>query len=378
LRARRGAAGSLQREDSNLDRYRFISRLPAISTVHIVIDMLMEVVQWLRDSGLTVGYFDTACETPSRVDVILDVLAGDRRARFAAQEKRRAPYPNELDRLRPARAELSRHGQPLLVIPFVSEVLGSALTEAGWSWADDQGNFDLRAPGLLLRQRRAMTAPAPKRRSLPRGSGSFAIIRALIGLRADEDQEPGATALARQAGVSQPRASQVLRQLADLKLIESAGHGRWRPHREALLDRFLADYPGPQGSQQHFYSLDSPADVAVRASTLQPRVAVSADIGPDLIVPWRRPSVVIVYVEHAIDPADLELVEAQGTHDANVIIRVPEDRSVFTSPAFRAEVAGSGVSLADPTQLIWDLQDLGGHDRLEAAGRMREWLLARP
>jgi hypothetical protein len=103
----------------------------------------------------------------------------------------------------------------------------------------------------------------------------------------------------------------VLRQLHDLELIESTGRGRWRPRREALLDRFLAEYPGPQGSEQHFYSLDTPADVAVRARTLRRRVAVSADVGPDLLVPWRRPSVVIVYVEHAIDPADLELVEAQ-------------------------------------------------------------------
>jgi hypothetical protein len=59
-------------------------------------------------------------------------------------------------------------------------------------------------------------------------------------------------------------------------------------------------------------------------------------------------------------------------------MRVPEDRSVFPSYTFVAEVGGSDVSLADPTQLIWDLQDLGGSDRLEAAGRLREWLLTRP
>jgi hypothetical protein len=340
--------------------------------------MLMDVAPWLRESGITVDYLDTTVEASSQVHGVLDVLTSERLARFAVEEKKRAPYPNELDRLRPAWEELARHGQPLLVVPFVPETLGSALTEAGWSWADGQGNFDLRAPGLLLRQRRTMTAPTPKRGSLPRGSGSYAIIRALIGWRADGDHEPGATALAHQAGVSQPRASQVLRQLSGLDLVESAGHGCWRPRREALLDRFLADYPGPQGSEQHFYSLDSPADVAVRASTLHPRVAVSADVGPDLIVPWRRPSVVIVYVEHAFDPAGLELVQAQGRHDANVIIRVPEDRSVFPPQAFRAEIGGSDVSLADPAQLIWDLQDLGGSDRLEAAGRLREWLLTRP
>jgi hypothetical protein len=339
-------------------------------------DMIMDAVRWLRGSGLTVDYMDGAEKASAPVDAVLDVLASGRRARFAVEEKKRAPYPNELGRLGLAQEELARHGQPLLVMPFVSESLGAALTKAGWSWADDQGDFDLRAPGLLLRQRRTMTAPAPKRRSLPQGSGSYAIIRALIGRRTDD--EPGATVLAHQAGVSQPRASQVLRQLSGLDLIESAGRGRWRPHREAMLDRFLADYPGPRGSQQYFYSLDSPADVAVRASALRPRVAVSADTGPDLIVPWRRPSMVIVYAEHAADPADLDLVDAQGAHDANVIVRVPEDRSVFPSPAFTADVRGSTVSLADPTQMIWDLQDLGGADRLEAAGRLREWLLTRP
>jgi hypothetical protein len=34
--------------------------------------------------------------------------------------------------------------------------------------------------------------------------------------------------------------------------------------------------------------------------------------------------------------------------------------------------------MADPTQMIWDLQDLGGADRLDAAGELREWLLTRP
>jgi hypothetical protein len=33
------------------------------------------------------------------------------------------------------------------------------------------------------------------------------------------------------------------------------------------------------------------------------------------------------------------------------------------------------VPLADPSQMLWDLQALGGTDRWEAAGRLREWLL---
>jgi hypothetical protein len=132
-------------------------------------------------------------------------------------------------------------------------------------------------------------------------------------------------------------------------------------------------------------AIPSPAaqfvDVSVgagRVSTAGRPIVVSADVGPDLIVPWRRPSLVILYARHAIDPPDLGLTDAQGRHDPNVIVRTPEDRSVFPVPALVGQIQGNEVPLADPLQQIWDLQDLGGADRIEAAGRLREWLLERP
>jgi hypothetical protein len=137
----------------------------------------------------------------------------------------------------------------------------------------------------------------------------------------------------------------------------------------------------PGGSEQYYYSLDSPVDIAIRAardSTQTRPIVASADVGPDLILAWRRPSLVILYAKHAIDPSGLGLTEAQGRHDANVILRTPQDRSVFPAPALVAQVHGSDVPLADPLQQIWDLQDLGGADRIEAAGRLRQWLLERP
>jgi len=317
----------------------------------------------------------------SGVDAILEVAVGDRSARFAVRAKSRAPYPHEVQRLKGAWRELELRAHPLMIAPFISESLGTLLTRDGWSWADAHGNFDLRAPGLVARQRRTVAPSVPKRRSLPRGSGSFAVIRALAGFSGGEDEEPGATALAAQAGISQPRVSQVLHRLRDLELVEISGHGRWKPHREALVDRFLAEYPGPGGSERYYYTLDSPVEVAIRAgrvSTHGRPVAVSADVGPDLIVPWRRPSLVILYARHAIDPSGLGLTDAQGRHDANVIIRAPEDRSVFPVPAIAGQVQGNEVPLADLLQQIWDLRELGGADRIEAAGRLREWMLERP
>ena len=92
---------------------------------------------------------------------------------------------------------------------------------------------------------------------------------------------------------------------------------------------------------------------------------------------WRRPSLVIFYVKHVLDPSDLGLTGARGRHDANVIVRMPDDQSVFPKPALVAHVQGDEVLLADALQQIWDLQDLGGADRLDAAGRLRQWLLER-
>jgi DNA-binding transcriptional ArsR family regulator len=343
----------------------------------------MESMRSLRNAGVSVHASERVPASGDfQWDAILEVAAGDGPARsFAVHERGRAPYPNELWRLDPARRDaLRREARPLLVVPFVSEPLGGALTEAGWSWADAQGNFDLRAPGLTLRQRRTASAPKPRRSGLPQGSGSLAIIRALIRFASDEGEEPGASALAVQAGVSQPRASQVLAQLRDLGLVERSQRGRWIPRREALLDRFLAEYRGPGGSERYFYTLDAPIQVAVRAALAEASegtVAVSADVGPDLLAAWRRPTIVILYTTDAIDEEVLGLVEAQGPGDANVFVREPADRSVFRDRPLVARVDDVDIHLADESQLIWDLQELGGADRLEAAGVLREWLLTR-
>ena len=339
----------------------------------------MEAVRWLEEAGLVVNQVDPVPAVDALVDAVVDVTGAGAHARFAVELKRRAPYPNEVTRLEEKRVAISRLGNPLLVAPFIPEALGVALTRAGWSWADGQGDFDLRAPGLLFRQRRALSAPRQVRRTLPGGSGSFAIIRTLIR-SGDGEDELGATTLAAQARVSQARASQVLHQLQDLKLVNRVEYGRWRPDRKALLDRFLAEYPGPGGSEACFYTLDPITDVTVRAArVLGKDLAVSADVGPDLILAWRRPTKVIWYVRRLAGASGLGLVEAQGQHDANVVIRMPKDGSVFpTPPSLVAEVQEAEIGLADPAQMIWDLHDLGGSDRIEAAEGLHKWLLKYP
>jgi DNA-binding transcriptional ArsR family regulator len=357
--------------------------LTFISTVLIIAVMLMEVTEALLESGATVTSRNVR-PAHSQLDGLIDVAMDDARSRFAVEIKQRAPYPNEISQLESARATLSESGTPLLIVPFVTKGLGEALMRAGWSWADRHGNFDLRAPGLRLRQRRASKPSTKTRSTLPQGSGSLAVVRTLIAFREDEDEEAGASALAAQAGVTQPRASQILARLADLGLVERTERRRWHPDRAALLDRFLAEYKGPGGSCSYGYSLDSPREVAVaisrhaarrRRAVSPPRLAVSTDVGPDLLAPWRTPTILVAYVKDAIDLSEIGVVPAQAQYDANVILRSPSDRSVWPTPALVADIGEVEIPLADPTQMLWDLADLGGDDRGEAASVLREWLL---
>jgi hypothetical protein len=337
--------------------------------------MLIDLVRWLEEAGAEAS---VARRPAGDFDAILKVNLDGVRQQFAVEVKSRAPYPNELDIFLAMHSTIAQFGVPLLFAPSISEGVGKRLIARGWSWADSRGNLELRAPGIRLRQRVSSRRPVrPGRALLPQGPGSLAIIRFLIR-QSNEWATFGPTELANVGRVKQPRASQVLSRLHQAGLVERVREG-WRADREALLDAFLNEYRGPGGTELYFYSLDAAPKAAVEVvNTLvseDSRIAVSADVGPDLIAPWRSPSVAIIYVDDAIDTSDVGLVSAAGRDDANVILRVPEDTSVFRSDALQADMNGTPLPLADETQMIWDLHDLGGDDRVEAAGELKKWLL---
>lgn len=336
--------------------------------------MLMDLTKALRAAGFTAR----TLPGDETVDALLEVGDGERKWTFAVEMKARSPYPNEVSGLGLQRIQLGARGEPLLLAPYITEGTGDRLAMAGWSWADAEGNLHLRAPGLLAHQRRSRQARPIPPTKLPQGSGSLGIIRALLGFVEGEAEPLDSTGLANQAGVTQPRASQVLGRLHDFNLV-SKRDGSWWPEKEPLLDRFLSDYRGPGGSESYFYSLNEPSDVAIEATrnTRPPYpILVSADVGPDLYSPWLRPRVVILYSRADHPLGDARVVEARGLADANVIVRHPRDLSIFAYPTMGA-LGNDLIPTVDVPQLIWDLQDLGGDDRLEAAGGLRRWLLNR-
>jgi hypothetical protein len=335
--------------------------------------MLYDVVSDLEGIGAQV----VVAEAPPRdsVDAFLEIHVDDRTARFAVEVRRRCPYPGELGHLLDRATPAPPGTRPLLATPGVSDGVAERLVAAGWSWADGAGSFDLRSPGLRLRQRAVQRRPDRRAStSLPRGPGSWSIIRSLIAA-------PGPIVkidnLKVRGHVTDGRVYQILEKLSVLGLGAPAQRGSWQPDKEALLDRYLAEYPGPGGSETYLYSLDEPLELARRASVSSAHIVVSADVGADLLVPWRRPEHLVAYAGPGAALGKLlGATPAHGRDDANITWRVPEDISIF-SLASPIAVQGTEVAVADPVHLIWELGALGGDDRLEAAEKLRQWLFSR-
>lgn len=207
------------------------------------------------------------------------------------------------------------------------------------------------------------------------GAGTAAIVRALIAA-----QEPlTGVALAEAAEVSQPRASQVIRQLAAQAAVRATEDGYvGRPAK--LLDLYeRRARPALVQPEWYWYSTRPLPDQAGRvvrlAAATKTDVAFSADIGPDLLVPWRHPTLAVVYASGALDLNDAGFVPAEGRADASVIVRWTNDRTLL-APASPWPRVVDDIPLTDPTQQCWDLLDLGGEDRREAADRLRAGIIA--
>ncbi|MEZ5144635.1 MAG: hypothetical protein R2726_19290 [Acidimicrobiales bacterium] len=208
------------------------------------------------------------------------------------------------------------------------------------------------------------------------GVGTAAVVRVLI---ASDDPLTGVS-LASMVGVTQPRASQVLRQLADHDAVIATPDG-YVGKRAKLLDLYgVRSRPHLVELESHWYSTRPLPEQARRVLALardrKIGLAFSADLAPDLIAPWRHPTVTIAYVDAPLPVEDAGLVPAEGRADASLIVRWTDDDGLL-SPAepWRGEV--DGVPITDPCQQWWDLLDLGGEDRAEAAARLRDAILER-
>lgn len=220
----------------------------------------------------------------------------------------------------------------------------------------------------------------PRKTETPRparswGSGTSAIARLLLAVEEPLTQ----VAIAEAVGVTQPRASQVLKQLTAQAIVRSGPRGYAAAKRARLLDLYLErSRPALVRPEEGWYGTAQLLDQVKRVVELVSRtgesIAVSADVGPDLLVPWRHPTIAIVYTQSELDLSKARLVRAEGRVDATVLVRTTDDQSLLRSfPPWPSTV--EGVPLADPVQQWRDLLELGGDDRRDAAARLRQAIL---
>jgi hypothetical protein len=208
------------------------------------------------------------------------------------------------------------------------------------------------------------------------GPGTAAIVRLLIGADSPLTQ----VAIARAVGVTQPRASQVLKQLAGANAVTVARTGyRGKPAR--LLELYAQRaQPHLSAPESFWYStrplIDQAHRITKAARRERVKIAFSADLAPDLLAPWRHPTLTVVYAAHDLRLETAGMVPAEGRADASVVLRVTNDPTLLTVNAAWPTTA-DGVPLADPVQQWWDLRDLGGEDRKEAADRLRRAIITK-
>lgn len=208
------------------------------------------------------------------------------------------------------------------------------------------------------------------------GAGTAAVVRLLV---ASDDPLTG-VAIASTVGVTQPRVSQVLSALAEQRAV-SATDGGYVGDSEKLLDLYSARArPHLVAPESYWYSTRPVMDQARRLLALtadsEVTIAFSADLAPDLVPPWRHPTLTIAYVDTWPPVEDAGLVPAEGRVDASLIVRWTNDRGLL-SPAPPWRVEADGFPVVDPCQQWRDLLDLGGEDRAEAASRLRRAILDR-
>lgn len=208
------------------------------------------------------------------------------------------------------------------------------------------------------------------------GSGTAAIVRLLIGARAPLTQ----VAIANTVGVTQPRASQVLKQLTEADAVALATNG-YRGKRARLLDLYAQrSRPHLVEPETHWYStrplISQARRIVDAARGGAVGIAFSADLAPDLLVPWRHPTLAVVYASDHLSLESAGLVPAEGRADASVLLRWTNDPTLMAvSASWPATI--DRLPVADPVQQWWDLLDLGGEDRREAADRLRRSILDR-
>jgi len=100
--------------------------------------------------------------------------------------------------------------------------------------------------------------------------------------------------------------------------------------------------------------LDQARGIASLAVTEEAVAAFSADLGPDLLVPWRHPTLTVVYSNSDLALGGAGLVPTEGRSDASIVVRWTSDATLLSPAVGRMIGVDTRVLRAD------DLDDRDG------------------
>jgi hypothetical protein len=290
---------------------------------------------------------------------------------------------------RPRPSEITPKGgtQRALWLPATSAALRDALERAGRSWVSDEGRGVLRAADAAVVVRFAPTAGPPQDAGIPAPSGPSLSpgACAVLGQLLERGDPVRQVALARMVGLTQARISQLLSSLDGLGLTHRTRTGWEVADAQAALEVWLAAASTPGGTVSHWYGLDPLPDQLAhalgQAATADAAVRVSGDLAADVLVPWRRPVLVVLYSDRTLNLDAADLVPAPR-EEATLRLHTTAIRPDWhPDPLLVHALAPHDPPpwpLAPVTQILRDVLASSGPDRDQAAARLRTaWLTTR-
>lgn len=305
-------------------------------------------------------------------DLVLDTPHGP--LTVEARRYRRAPSPSELHDL------ITDHDgatKMLLIVDEVTNNLRAALLQSHISYVTNEELALFLDDGTVISENLTPRKDsAPRQPTVPwRGRTAFQVLRRLIQNPPGQPQ----TLIAREAHVSQPRVSQVLKTLHEL------GFGADADQHDPteLLELWLTHYPGPGGVSTRWYGRDPIGQVATaayeHAVAVDAAPLLSGEIAADLIAPYARPTSAVLYADDHIDLSAIGLIRTPDPETAMLELIVPDDPTVRPQSnrlPTEATLSGHQVHLADQLQILWDVARSTGIDAPQQTEHLRLHLLS--
>jgi hypothetical protein len=270
-------------------------------------------------------------------------------------------WPNELHAIayRLQRAVRTRQPEvcvPVLVAPYFSPQAIESCGELGLSWADLNGNVDLKMEGVYVKIRGIETSKRESRSvTTLYGPRSSRVIHALL---LEPSRKWNTKSLASLSGVSFGQVSTVRNLLEQNDWLTSSYGVATLSEPKKLLDDWAAHYK-PLRSVHRYFSLDPLANLEARLESVLPNYALTEFSAADRYAPYTRYQRVACYVPQWTEDHGRELGLRGGDGASNVTIYETGEDIPFVEMA-------RGSRCVSPIQTYLDLTQLAGRG-LDAA-----------